>query len=88
MAQTTKAKSRAGSRGRAAGANRRNRTQTKRATRDTRSRSEAADQRRAKKKPNLMARHPSKRGAAKAAKGAPKNKRQRATNLAAERDGR
>lgn len=86
MAETTKAKSRAGSRGRASGATRRNRTQPKRASRNTRSRSRAADERRAQKpKPNLKARHPSKRGTAKRK---PKNKRDRAANLAAERDAR
>ena len=86
MATTTTAKSRAGSRGRASGATRRNRTKPARQARDTRSRSQAADERRARRaKPNLKARHPINRAAAT---DAPKNKRQRATRLAAKRDAR
>jgi hypothetical protein len=87
MAQTTTSKDRAATRGRASGARRRNTTKPDRQSRQTRSRSQAADERRAARpKPNLKARNPRNRGSATAGK--PKNKRERAANLAAQRDAR
>lgn len=87
MAKTTTSKSRAGNRGRAAGAKSTAKSKPARQSRDTRSRSRANDERKASTpKPNLKARSADKRSTAKAGK--TKNKRARAASLAAERDGR